>query len=143
MKRRSEREGSKVLLEGAPDMAVLISAIQQQLVSVERKIDTLINRPGPSAALNRPQSFDNRRSERKFYQVICADCRKQCEVPFRPSPDRPVYCKECFAKRKSSSGSSQFQHKQENRIVERDFRAEKHPEKQKKEKAPRKRKKRA
>jgi len=27
-------------------------------------------------------------------------CNKECEVPFKPSGDRPVYCKECFSKRK-------------------------------------------
>jgi len=35
-----------------------------------------------------------------MFKAICADCGKECEVPFKPSGDRPVYCKECFAKRK-------------------------------------------
>jgi CxxC-x17-CxxC domain-containing protein len=33
--------------------------------------------------------------------VVCADCQKTCEVPFKPDGSRPVYCKECWAKRKS------------------------------------------
>ena len=37
---------------------------------------------------------------RQMYQVVCADCKKNTEVPFKPG-DRPVYCKECFAARKS------------------------------------------
>jgi CxxC-x17-CxxC domain-containing protein len=42
-----------------------------------------------------------------MHKTICAECRKECEVPFRPSGGRPVYCKECFAKRKASeSGGS-------------------------------------
>ncbi|MSR78456.1 MAG: hypothetical protein EXS63_09605 [Candidatus Omnitrophica bacterium] len=44
--------------------------------------------------------MENRR-ERTMYQVVCADCRKNCEVPFKPTEERPVYCKECFALRKS------------------------------------------
>ena len=39
---------------------------------------------------------------REMHKTTCAECQKECEVPFKPSGDRPVYCKECFAKRKSS-----------------------------------------
>ena len=37
---------------------------------------------------------------REMYKATCADCKKECEVPFKPSGDRPVYCKDCFSKRK-------------------------------------------
>ena len=31
----------------------------------------------------------------------CADCGKEItELPFEPDPNRPVYCKECWAKRR-------------------------------------------
>ena len=36
-----------------------------------------------------------------MYKVICADCGKNCEVPFKPGADRPVYCKACFVIRKA------------------------------------------
>lgn len=39
---------------------------------------------------------------REMFKAVCADCKKECEVPFKPSGDRPVYCKECFSKRKTS-----------------------------------------
>lgn len=39
--------------------------------------------------------------ERILYKVICADCRKPCEVPFKPAPGRQVYCRECFHLRKT------------------------------------------
>ena len=29
-----------------------------------------------------------------------ADCGKECEVPFKPDGTRPVYCQECYAKRR-------------------------------------------
>ncbi len=38
---------------------------------------------------------------REMHKAICAECKKECEVPFKPKDDRPIYCKECFAKRKS------------------------------------------
>ena len=40
------------------------------------------------------------RRERILYQAVCADCQKNCEVPFKPA-GRPIYCKECFVLRKS------------------------------------------
>jgi CxxC-x17-CxxC domain-containing protein len=39
---------------------------------------------------------------REMHKATCADCKKECEVPFKPTGDRPVYCKECFSKRKDS-----------------------------------------
>ena len=41
--------------------------------------------------------------------VICADCGKKCEVPFKPTSNKPVYCSDCFRNhddKKSSGGMS-------------------------------------
>ena len=46
---------------------------------------------------------------REMHKATCADCKKECEVPFKPREDRPVYCKDCFAKRKDASGSERAQ----------------------------------
>ena len=35
---------------------------------------------------------------REMHKAICADCGQETEVPFVPSQDRPVYCRECFEK---------------------------------------------
>ena len=37
---------------------------------------------------------------REMHKATCADCGKECEVPFKPTEGRPVYCRECFAKRR-------------------------------------------
>ena len=37
---------------------------------------------------------------RTMHKAVCADCKKECEVPFEPTAGKPVYCRECFAKRK-------------------------------------------
>ena len=37
---------------------------------------------------------------REMHKAVCADCKRECEVPFKPSAGRPVYCKDCFSKRK-------------------------------------------
>lgn len=31
-----------------------------------------------------------------LYKATCSECHKACEVPFRPTGAKPVYCKECF-----------------------------------------------
>ena len=35
--------------------------------------------------------------QREMHEVTCSECGKQTEVPFRPSGDRPVYCRDCFS----------------------------------------------
>jgi CxxC-x17-CxxC domain-containing protein len=31
-----------------------------------------------------------------MHHAVCAECGNDCEVPFRPTGDRPIYCKNCF-----------------------------------------------
>ncbi len=103
------------------DVAELIVEIQQQLVSLERKMDLLIGRSPdrPSGGGHHsPTRQDRGPRERVLYKAVCADCNKECEVPFRPSGDRPVYCKECFSSRK---GGGSFHANRDNRPREKDF----------------------
>ncbi len=44
--------------------------------------------------------FGRSLGEREMHKAVCADCGQECEVPFKPSGDRPVYCKECYRKHK-------------------------------------------
>jgi len=37
---------------------------------------------------------------REMHKAICSECKKECEVPFKPTEGKPVYCRECFAKRR-------------------------------------------
>jgi CxxC-x17-CxxC domain-containing protein len=36
------------------------------------------------------------RGQQKMHKAVCSNCKKECEVPFKPKDGRPVYCKECF-----------------------------------------------
>jgi CxxC-x17-CxxC domain-containing protein len=38
--------------------------------------------------------------EKELHAAKCSECGETCEVPFKPDPHRPVYCKECWAKRR-------------------------------------------
>lgn len=39
-----------------------------------------------------------RREDKKMYRATCAECGRSCEVPFKPSNDKPVYCSSCFGR---------------------------------------------
>jgi CxxC-x17-CxxC domain-containing protein len=42
------------------------------------------------------------RQPREMHTVICAECGKETQVPFKPSGDRPVYCQDCFQAKRPS-----------------------------------------
>jgi len=46
---------------------------------------------------SRKEQRDGGSRVREMHPVVCANCGKDTEVPFRPTGDRPVYCNECFA----------------------------------------------
>ena len=37
---------------------------------------------------------------REMHKATCSDCKKECEVPFKPAEGKPVYCKDCYANHK-------------------------------------------
>jgi CxxC-x17-CxxC domain-containing protein len=42
-------------------------------------------------------------SPRQLYPAVCSECGAETEVPFNPTPGKPVYCRDCFQARKSAS----------------------------------------
>jgi CxxC-x17-CxxC domain-containing protein len=63
---------------------------------------------------NRPErrdsykkDYENRsRREITLYDAVCDQCGKNCQVPFRPSGNKPVYCSDCFEQRGGKEGRS-------------------------------------
>ena len=45
-------------------------------------------------------SFENR----QMFEAVCDECGNKCQVPFRPSGDKPIYCSNCFGDKKNSGG---------------------------------------
>jgi len=43
------------------------------------------------------------RQDREMFTVTCAECGVETQVPFKPSNNRPVYCRDCFQKQKEYS----------------------------------------
>ena len=53
------------------------------------------------------RSRDRRDSRRpSLYDAVCDECGKDCQVPFKPSGEKPVYCSDCFDKKRNQSGDS-------------------------------------
>lgn len=66
------------------------------------------NEPGrcPSCRAARKQrnggsSRQRSRAPREMYPATCAACGKETQVPFQPSGDKPVYCMDCYSKKRS------------------------------------------
>lgn len=65
----------------------------------------------PSFGNNRPAGKFGGRGDRneggdrggEMFTTNCTKCGKSCEVPFRPSGDRPVLCRECYVRKDDES----------------------------------------
>jgi len=42
-----------------------------------------------------------------MHSAICSECDKECEVPFKPFGDKPVYCRDCFRNKGESADGGQ------------------------------------
>lgn len=48
------------------------------------------------------------RAERTMHPATCSECGKETMVPFAPSGEKPVYCSDCFQKRREQRGYSRY-----------------------------------
>ena len=37
---------------------------------------------------------------RTMHKAVCSECKKECEVPFKPTEGKDVFCQECYKKKK-------------------------------------------
>jgi len=53
----------------------------------------------------RPSFGGNRGGDRgpvTMHKAVCDECHNSCEVPFRPSGDKPIYCNDCFGSKRGN-----------------------------------------
>lgn len=56
----------------------------------------------------RPSSFNRGpRKQVEMHQAVCSKCGKNCELPFRPTNDRPVFCSSCFENNRPTDSRSE------------------------------------
>lgn len=53
----------------------------------------------------RPRPKYNDRGPVEMHRATCDNCRKECEVPFKPSSGKPIFCSSCFENQRNSSGT--------------------------------------
>ena len=46
--------------------------------------------------------FGGDRGPVTMHKAVCTECSKDCEVPFKPTGDKPVLCQNCFSSKKAS-----------------------------------------
>jgi CxxC-x17-CxxC domain-containing protein len=51
---------------------------------------------------------DRGRGSLTMYRATCAECGRNCEVPFMPNGKKPVLCTECFGGNNDRGGRSDF-----------------------------------
>jgi hypothetical protein len=68
------------------------------------------NEPGRCPTCRAARKQQNRgfsggygRQQREMYPAVCATCGKETTVPFQPTGDRPVYCRDCYQPRSRSN----------------------------------------
>ncbi|MFH1187493.1 MAG: CxxC-x17-CxxC domain-containing protein [bacterium] len=65
------------------------------------------NRFGGGRDFNRGDRGGRDFGRPSMHKAICDECGNECEVPFRPTGDKPIYCSNCF-QGKRDGGSSKF-----------------------------------
>ncbi len=129
MSKKTKTKSRGAVPQVDPYLDGLMAKLMDRLGALERKMDTVIahttaGRPQERSAQSGHNPFSQgprpaqsqqvfsrpiaplepkhpSRHDRTMYEAVCADCNDPCEVPFRPSPERAIYCKPCFAKRRA------------------------------------------
>lgn len=50
----------------------------------------------PRPARPGARTRDSYQGATQKFDAICSNCRKSCQVPFRPDGKKPIYCRDCF-----------------------------------------------
>lgn len=107
-KKIAKQKCAQTAASAQQDIIGLITTLIEKLIALETKIDNVLSRvsrrtteaPRQHAALPPTAPVAQNNNRRPMHKAVCADCGKDCEVPFRPSANRPVYCKVCYAGRR-------------------------------------------
>lgn len=61
-------------------------------------------RPGSSQTLTATAELGEGGQPREQFKVNCTSCGIETTVPFKPDPNRPVYCRTCYLNRRKTGG---------------------------------------
>lgn len=75
-----------------------VFSVQEQEFYAEKGFQ---NEPSRCLSCRRARRQQSNRSDRQYYTAICSECGKETQVPFKPTGQKPVYCRECFQSKKA------------------------------------------
>jgi CxxC-x17-CxxC domain-containing protein len=54
------------------------------------------------------RSNGRNKPELEMTKVTCSACGEKCEVPFKPTSSKPVYCSNCYSKDNNKTSNKDF-----------------------------------
>lgn len=60
------------------------------------------NKSGGGRDFNKRRFSERGSGKPLMHKAICSRCGNECELPFKPSGDKPVFCSKCFQNNRSS-----------------------------------------
>jgi CxxC-x17-CxxC domain-containing protein len=74
----------------------------EQAFYLEKRFENEPQRcPACRAAKKQARENQGGRMNREMFPATCAECGKETMVPFKPNPEKPVYCKDCYQTRRT------------------------------------------
>jgi len=75
-----------------------VSVCRRYTVDSSYQLDPVYNQVEKD--VRKQMGYERRRfgGPRTMHKAVCSDCGKECEVPFKPTEGKPVYCRECYQK---------------------------------------------
>jgi len=70
----------------------------------EPKVEESQAQDTPAPAGGGDQAGGTDQHGRQLFEVDCSSCGNKAKVPFKPSGDRPVYCRDCYMKQRNDRG---------------------------------------
>lgn len=77
--------------------------------------------PGPGGGFEKPygsaafSGSQGRGAGPGLYTAVCAECGEPCEVPFKPTGNRPVLCRRCFRQSEDGEADGRFSKRESGR----------------------------
>jgi len=64
------------------------------------------NRYGRDSSNRGSNRYGRERRDVEMTKVTCSSCGAKCEVPFKPTSSKPVYCNDCYGKQDKGSSNN-------------------------------------
>ncbi|MFH1283088.1 MAG: CxxC-x17-CxxC domain-containing protein [bacterium] len=108
MKKYFTHNVPSVPLGSDSDVMKQVGEIKRKLDILEKKIDSLLSQSTLQQSRKSHFQFSHQEKGNRDYgstginltKATCSACHKACKIPFKPTGNRPVYCSDCFSKRK-------------------------------------------